>query len=382
MAHLLVDRAGDLTPLHVDDRNVHVRRSHGSRECLVSIGHRDHGVRRQIVKDGRELDEPESCRLRRGDEVFALQHHVDARGRHEPVVLDRLNRVAVPLQQRRSGDDELQLESRMGVDRLERRADPRVAGTRRNNDADFSLAHLGVNGGDGGNGFYTEERSNGGERRRFGHKGHEGHQAVRRAAEGGTREAREPKTSHTRNRSGLFLGSLASRVAACCAGRALNGLRSSPLLRCSVLNRWLRNLRYLPAPRSSSRIISSAAIARRSVRPRISPRRAAGMPVPGFLNARCASPMTVPAASGWRATMLLVKMARSGAVSAAAASLSTGLAIICSTKRTPSTSCRSSSIVTDAGTSGPNMPRLIVTCTSSRSLPSVAAATPGKIVPE
>src|SRR5687768_4722375 len=67
---------------------------------------------------------------------------------------------------------------------------------------------------------------------RLGHKGHEEHEAVRRAAEGGTREAREPKTSHAGNMGGgLFLGSLASWVAACCAGRPSSGspfcLRSS-----------------------------------------------------------------------------------------------------------------------------------------------------------
>jgi len=56
---------------------------------------------------------------------------------------------------------------------------------------------------------------------RLGHKGHEEHEAVRRAAEGGTREA---KTSHTGNMGGgLFLGSLASCVAACCAGRPSSG---------------------------------------------------------------------------------------------------------------------------------------------------------------
>ena len=68
-------------------------------------------------------------------------------------------------------------------------------------------------------------------------------------------------------------------------------------------------------------------------------RRSAGMPVPGFFPARCASVSTVPAGSGSLATRLLVKIARRGAISSATASLSTGLARIRSTKRIPSTSC-------------------------------------------
>ena len=44
VADLLVDRAGDLAALHVDDRDVHVGRGHGRRERLVAVGDRDHRV--------------------------------------------------------------------------------------------------------------------------------------------------------------------------------------------------------------------------------------------------------------------------------------------------------------------------------------------------
>ena len=44
VAHLLVDRAGDLAALHVDDRDVHVRRGHRGGQRLVAIGDRHHRV--------------------------------------------------------------------------------------------------------------------------------------------------------------------------------------------------------------------------------------------------------------------------------------------------------------------------------------------------
>ena len=49
--------------------------------------------------------------------------------------------------------------------------------------------------------------------------------------------------------------------------------------------------------------------------------------------------------------------------------------------RTPSTSCFSSPVVSEAGTSGPKHSRLNVTCTSRASAPSAAAASPAQIVP-
>jgi hypothetical protein len=76
-----------------------------------------------------------------------------------------------------------------------------------------------------------------------------------------------------------------------------------------------------------------------------------------------------------------VNNARSGASDSAIASLPTGTARIFSMKRTPSTSCRSSAVVIDTGTSGPNISR--DRRRESRGCrPSTAAARPGKIVPE
>src|SRR5437763_1350548 len=58
-----------------------------------------------------------------------------------PVVLDRLNRIAVSLEQCRGGDHQLQFEAGMLADRLQRGTDARVAGTSGYDDADLSLGH-------------------------------------------------------------------------------------------------------------------------------------------------------------------------------------------------------------------------------------------------
>src|SRR5688572_10983150 len=108
--YLFIDGTGNLTTLNVHDRDVHVRRSDRGCQCLVAIGHSDHGIRLQVVEHGGKLDEPEACRLCGRHEVFSLEHHVDARRRLEPVVFDGLNGAAVTFEQCRGGDDELELE--------------------------------------------------------------------------------------------------------------------------------------------------------------------------------------------------------------------------------------------------------------------------------
>ena len=111
VAHLLVDRAGDLAALDVRDRDVHVRRGDRGRERLVAVGDGDDDVGLEVVEHRRQLEQAEAGRLRRRDEVLALEHHVDARRDLEAVALDVSTGVAVALEQRRGGDDELQLES-------------------------------------------------------------------------------------------------------------------------------------------------------------------------------------------------------------------------------------------------------------------------------
>lgn len=91
---------------------------------------------------------------------------------------------------------------------------------------------------------------------------------------------------------------------------------------------------------------------------------------------------TVPAGMDLEATRLFVKTRRSGTIDSAARSLSTGAARIRSIQRIPSTRVASSPVVTEATTSGPNISRDRVTWTSRTWMPSVAAASPGKIVPE
>ena len=58
------------------------------------------------------------------------------------------------------------------------------------------------------------------------------------------------------------------------------------------------------------------------------------------------------------------------------------LAAVVSINLIPSTNWTSSVVVTEAATSGPNISRLRVTCTSSMSMPMAAPASPGKMVPE
>src|SRR5258706_348650 len=283
VADLLVDRAGHLTALHVRDRDVHVRGRDRRRERLVPVRDRHDDVGLQVVEDGRELEEPEPRRLRHRGEVLALEHHVDARGDREAVLLDEAYGRAVPVEERRRADDELEPELGIPRDRIQRRLDPAVARPGGDHHADLPHAVLAI--------------------------------------------------SRANSRS--------------------VSLRSSS----SFTSRTRR------APRSSGR-------------------RAAGMPVPGFFSARCSLARTVPDGRSARATTDFVNVLRSGSSAPAAASLSTGLASILSMKRTPRTSSASSAVVTETGTSGPNISRESVTCTSRTSTPRTAAARPGKIVPE
>src|SRR5262249_54472071 len=75
---------------------------------------------------------------------FALEHHIDALGNLEAVAFDRLHGITVAVEQRRGGDDELQLQVGMLPDRAQGRADSRVTGAGGDDDADlpFSRAHV------------------------------------------------------------------------------------------------------------------------------------------------------------------------------------------------------------------------------------------------
>ena len=137
--HLLVNRSGDLAALHVHERNVHVRRGDGGGERLVAVGDRDHRIGPDVVEDRRQLRQADACRFRRRHEVLPLEHHVDTRDDRKPVALDRVDGVAVAIEQRGGRDDELQLEVAVLGDGLECGANPGVAGAGGDDDADFSF---------------------------------------------------------------------------------------------------------------------------------------------------------------------------------------------------------------------------------------------------
>src|SRR5262249_16762780 len=101
---------------------------------------------------------------------------------------------------------------------------------------------------------------------------------------------------------------------------------------------------------STSVINSSAFLSRTRRRPIRSGNLEAGIPAPAFFTAKCSAARAVPAARLAPATTLFMNMPRSGAASFTRTSLSTGLACITSMKRTPSTSCFSSEVVTEADT--------------------------------
>src|SRR5262249_27162759 len=122
--------------------------------------------------------------------------------------------------------------------------------------------------------------------------------------------------------------------------------------------------------------ISSLKTGRHSWRPIRSSSFEAGIPVPGFFAVRCSRFRIVPDARSVLATTLLLNIRRISESSAATESLSTGLANIFSIARTPVTSCARAVPVSETGTSGPNISRLNVACTSITEAPSVAAASP------
>ena len=82
-----------------------------------------------------ERMEPEPVRF--PDEVEIMAQLLDI----EPVALDRLQRVAVAVEQCGRGDNELEFQVRMRGDGMERRPNARVAGARGHDHANTSSAH-------------------------------------------------------------------------------------------------------------------------------------------------------------------------------------------------------------------------------------------------
>src|SRR5206468_12184975 len=69
-------------------------------------------------------------------------HHIDARHDRKSVAFDRMNGVAVAIEQGGGRHDQLQLEVAVLVNGFESGANPGVAGTSGDNDADLSLLQL------------------------------------------------------------------------------------------------------------------------------------------------------------------------------------------------------------------------------------------------
>jgi len=81
----------------------------------------------------------ESGRLRRCHEVFPFDDHVDLAVDREAFGLDDVDGVAVAVEQRGGGHDELQLEIGMVADGFERRLDARIGRARGDDDADLAF---------------------------------------------------------------------------------------------------------------------------------------------------------------------------------------------------------------------------------------------------
>ena len=143
VADLLVDRAGDLAALHVDDRNVHVRRRDRGRQRLVAIRDRHDGVGLEVVEHRRELDQAEAGglrRRRRGSRPRApcrRARRSGSRRARSPGRRCRSDRAA-PRRRRRA--------AARGRDgrwiAVQRGPDAGVARTRGDDDADFSFGHV------------------------------------------------------------------------------------------------------------------------------------------------------------------------------------------------------------------------------------------------
>ena len=129
-------------PCTCTTRDVHVGGGHRGGQRLVAVGDRDHDVGLQVVEHRRQLEQAEAGGLRRRHQVLALEHHVDALPRSsKPSRSIACIGVAVAVEQRRGGDDQLQLEVGMLVDRLQRGADAGVARPGGDDDADLPFGH-------------------------------------------------------------------------------------------------------------------------------------------------------------------------------------------------------------------------------------------------
>jgi hypothetical protein len=139
MAHLLVDRSGDLAALHVRERDVHVGSGDRGGQRLVAVGDGNHDVGAQVVQHRGQLQDAEAGGLGHRRGILALEHDEDLGVDAEAVALHVADGAAVAIEQRRRGDDELQLQRGMRLDRGERGFDPAVAGP--GGDDDANLTH-------------------------------------------------------------------------------------------------------------------------------------------------------------------------------------------------------------------------------------------------
>ena len=138
MAHALVDRPRHLAALGVGHGNIHVAGGDRRGDGLEAIGDRENDVGAKILELRRQLDHGQAGGLRHGGGRLALDDAVDGRAGLKPVATDQVDDLAEPVQQRRGAGDELELEPRMRLDRLEDRLDAPIIGAAVHDDADFS----------------------------------------------------------------------------------------------------------------------------------------------------------------------------------------------------------------------------------------------------
>src|SRR5690606_19404830 len=120
--------------LDVDQRNVLVAGGDGGRDGLEPVGDGDDDIGAEIVEGSRRLHHADSGGLGARQKALALKDRRYAPAWREAVALDHRLDPAIALEQRRGGEHDLQLDVVAVAQRLKRRADPRIARPRRDDD--------------------------------------------------------------------------------------------------------------------------------------------------------------------------------------------------------------------------------------------------------
>ena len=113
MAHLVVDRSGELAALDMDERHVHVRGRDRVGDRLVAVGDGHDGVGSEPRQHGGQFHQRDADAAHRLGNVVTFKHRIDLGGDVEPVLPDDVGHAPIAVEQRGGGEHDSQLDPGM-----------------------------------------------------------------------------------------------------------------------------------------------------------------------------------------------------------------------------------------------------------------------------